>query len=524
MRKMRKILSALMLTALLLSVNSVCYAEEDAFAEADKPVETAESEQTPPPEQTPVPEQTPAPEQTPPPEQTPEPTPPEEPILTLPTALEIDTENIYRGMDKAYKDGYIPTVKDGKVYVVLPLIPSGEVYGDKITVTPDFSGAGTTFVVSNYQKTVNLTEEKINHTEETRKLFYVDFELPLSASRANGTFPLIIKIKAYDKSGTPIDSQFTVYVNITDVPVEETPVFSGGGGSTPTAEPIVLISKCEITPEKAVAGEQFTMKLTLKNSLETKSVENMLVSVDTGNLQINIEDDSNVFQIKGIEKGGTTELEVHFSSDKSIPAGKYVVSFSFSYDSGQTLKLSSSGSVVVEIKQPANMELVMPKIPDKVNAGETLPLSFQVMNMGRDSMYNVRCEISGYGLLPVNTGYIGTMAAGTSSTAKIDLYIGSLLMSEDYTGSEKYGDTTGTVKLIYEDASGEEFCEERQFETTIGSPIITGTVASANPEAEEEAAASQWWISVLILLVVIAAVAAFVILRRRSIRHESARH
>lgn len=80
------------------------------------------------------------------------------------------------------------------------------------------------------------------------------------------------------------------------------------------------------------------------------------------------------------------------------------------------------------------------------------------------------------------------------------------------------------VKLIYEDASGEEFCEERQFETTIGSPIITGTVASANPEAEEEAAASQWWISVLILLVVIAAVAAFVILRRRSIRHESARH
>lgn len=506
MRKMRKILSALMLTALLLSVNSVCYAEEDAFAEADKPAETAESEQTPPPEQTP------------------EPTPPEEPILALPTALEIDTENIYRGMDKAYKDGYIPTVKDGMVYVVIPLIPSGEVYGDKITVTPDFSGAGTTFVVSNYQKTVNLTEEKINNTEETRKLFYVDFELPLSASRANGTYPLIIKVKAYDMAGTPIDSQFTVYVNITDVPVEETPVFSGGGGSTPTAEPVVLISKCEITPEKTVSGEQFTMKLTLKNSLETKSVENMLVSIDTGNLQINIEDDSNVFQIKGIEKGGTTELEVHFSSDKSIPAGKYVVSFSFSYDSGQTLKLSSSGSVVVEIKQPANMELVMPKIPDKVNAGETLPLSFQVMNMGRDSMYNVRCEISGYGLLPVNTGYIGTMAAGTSSTAKIDLYIGSLLMSEDYTGSEKYGDTTGTVKLIYEDASGEEFCEEHEFETTIGSPIITGTVASANPEAEEEAAASQWWISVLILLVVIAAVAAFVILRRRSIRHESARH
>ena len=43
--------------------------------------------------------------------------------------------------------------------------------------------------------------------------------------------------------------------------------------------------------------------------------------------------------------------------------------------------------------------------------------------MGRDPMYNVRCVVSGFGFAPSNTGYIGTMGAGTSATTKIELYI-----------------------------------------------------------------------------------------------------
>ena len=153
------------------------------------------------------------------------------------------------------------------------------------------------------------------------------------------------------------------------------------------------------------------MTVTLKNSISTKYVRNMLVTVDTGNVQIDLDEDSNIFPIEKIDRGGEVELTLHFSTEPAIPSGKYPIHFSFKYDSSKTLNLSSNGSTVVEIQQPANMELVMPRFADSVSVGETVPVSFQVMNMGRSAMYNVRCTVSGYGLVPSNTGYIGTMEA-----------------------------------------------------------------------------------------------------------------
>ena len=188
-----------------------------------------------------------------------------------------------------------------------------------------------------------------------------------------------------------------------------------------------------------MAGEPFALTVTLKNSLTTKFVRNMLIKVDTGNLHIDLLEDSDIFQIDRIPAGGETELTIRFKTDSSLPAGKYPINFSFSYDSSKTLNLSSSGTALVEIRQPANMELVMPRFADSVTVGETIPVNFQVMNMGRDPMYNVRCVVSGFGFAPSNTGYIGTMNAGTSASTKIDLYIIALNASKGNENGSQYG-------------------------------------------------------------------------------------
>ena len=426
-------------------------------------------------------------------------------------------------MDKAYKSGYLPTIENGVVSIVLPLIPTDEIYGNEIVVSPDFSGTASTFVISNYQKTVCLTEEKINNTEETKTIYYVTFDLPLSPDRSNGTYPLIIKVKAYDKLGVPLEKQFTIYINITDIPTI-TPVPQTNSISTPTAEPVILIKDCIITPDKVFAGEEFTVKLTLQNSLNTKAIKNLLVSIDTGNLQINLNENGNVLKLDNIKANGSIDLDLNFSSDQSIPAGKYIISLNFTYDTWQTLRLSSTGTLVVDIHQPANMELVMPRIPEKTNSGETLPLSFQIMNMGRDSIFNVRCEVSGIGLIPYNTGYIGTMTAGSSSETTVNLYVGTLTMSEDYTGENMYGPTSGIVKLIYEDTSGEEYYKEFPFETSIGTPIIESSSTITELEEKEETA-SQWWISVLIILAIIIGFVSIILLfpRKRGIHEKTYR-
>ena len=287
---------------------------------------------------------------------------------------------------------------------------------------------------------------------------------------------------------------------------------------TPTAEPVVYISKTLLEPETAQVGESFTMTVTLKNSITTKFVRNMLVTVDTGNVMIDLDEDSKIFPIDRIDKGGEVELTLHFSTEPAIPSGKYPINFSFKYDSSKTLNLSSSGSTVVEIQQPANMELVMPRFADSVSVGETVPVSFQVMNMGRSSMYNVRCVVSGFGFVPSNTGYIGTMEAGTSKTTKVELYIIALNASSGNENGQQYGDTTGTVTLIYEDETGQEYSQEASFDTTVNRPVVQLPQNNSEEEKAEQRAGS-WWLSVSILGgVILAAVGTILFVRGKKRR------
>lgn len=442
-----------------------------------------------------------------------QPSVPPVPENTIPTALTIDTENIYDGMDKAYEDGYVPRTENGFMYIVLPMLSNGNIYQNRIKVSLGLgSGASSPFVMANYEKTFEMETVTPKNSNEEKELFLIEFTVKLSSERINGVYPVAVNISGYDDSGTPIDCSYTIYVTITDGKSNQV---TQPAPEVATAEPVVYISNSVVQPDKVMAGEEFTLTVTLKNSLATKSVKNMLVKIDTGNLHINLLENTNVFQVDKIPAGGETELTFRLGSDASIPAGKYNLNFTFNYDSSKTLNLSSSGSTIVEIHQPANMELVMPRFSQSVTVGETIPLSLQVMNMGRDPMYNVRCTVSGFGFAPANTGYIGTMDAGSSATTEVELYIIALNASQGNENGSQYGDTVGTVTLIYEDETGQEYQQETQFETTVNRPVVEVAQTASGEDAEEKAA-GQWWITVLILGgVILAAGIGFILIKRK---------
>lgn len=413
----------------------------------------------------------------------------------IPTILEIDTKNIYVGMSKAYEDGYVPTIQNGYMHLVLPLVPSGKVYKNRVKVSLSLDASSfSPFVIANYEKAFELESVVPENSIDVQEIFLITFDLKMSDNRRDGVYPVTLNISGYDEDGNPITYIYTIYVTISDGKAETITT----SVEIPAAEPVVYICKSVMLPERPMAGEEFTLSVTLKNSLTAKSIRNMLVTVDTGNMQINLLEDSNIFQINKIAAGGDTTLTLHLRADTSLPAGKYTLNFSFKYDSNETLNLASSGSAIIEVKQPTNMELVMPRFAESVTVGETVPMSLQVMNMGRDPMYNVRCVVSGYGFAPSNTGYIGKMEAGSSSTTKVELYIIALNASKGNENGNQYGDTTGKITLIFEDESGMEYQQETEFNTTVKRPIVAVTQTD-NPQETEEKATSQWWISVLIL-------------------------
>ena len=485
---------------------------EPAPSESSQPTEPSQPTQPTEPSQ-PTQPTTPSTDPTDPSTEPTLPSAPDLPESTIPTALTIDTENIYDGMDKAYEDGYVPRTENGFIYIVLPMLSNGNIYQNRIKVSLGLgSGASSPFVMANYEKTFELETVTPKNSNEEKELFLIEFTVRLSSERINGVYPVAVNISGYDDSGTPIDCSYTIYVTITD---GKTNQVTQPAPEVATAEPVVYISNRVVQPDKVMAGEEFTLTVTLKNSLATKSVKNMLVKIDTGNLHINLLENANVFQVDKIPAGGETELTFRLGSDASIPAGKYNLNFTFNYDSSKTLNLSSSGSTIVEIHQPANMELVMPRFSQSVTVGETIPLSLQVMNMGRDPMYNVRCTVSGFGFAPANTGYIGTMDAGSSATTEVELYIIALNASQGNENGSQYGDTVGTVTLIYEDETGQEYRQETQFETTVNRPVVEVAQTASGEDADEKAA-GQWWISVLILGgVILAAGFGFVLIKRK---------
>ena len=80
-------------------------------------------------------------------------TPSEETEETETTSLRIDDENVYDGMDKAYKNGYTPTVKNGTATIVLPLVCKRSDSENAIMVTPGLGNPSSSpFVYKNYQK------------------------------------------------------------------------------------------------------------------------------------------------------------------------------------------------------------------------------------------------------------------------------------------------------------------------------------------------------------------------------------
>ena len=505
-------------------------APEDIAQEATEtpaPTETlATAEPTAEPTTEPTAEPTAAPTAEPTAEPTTEPT--AIPVTDEPAAeavsLRIDDANIYEGMDRAYKDGYVPQVADGTVTLVLPLTASGKVRGDKITVTPNLGDAGVCPIqYRNYQKTFALTENTVTIPTRTVTAYLVRFDFPLRDDRQNGTYPIVLDVRAADVYGAPIQQSYTCYVTITDgpAPVDETPVYGGGGvpaTDVPMSDPRVLVSRYKVDPSPVMAGEDFTVTVTLKNTSGEEAVQNMLVTVTGESGDLVLKNDTSTIFLGDLAAGGTTELKLKYGTNRDTPARRYDIALAMEFDDAEAVTMSSNGSVTVAVAQPVQVELAPFTMPSEMNAGETVQLSFQVMNLGRTEIYNARVELDVPGLSPSGNAFIGNMDPGTSATETLNVFAG---MKE---GDERYGYTSGVARLIYEDVDGQEYTQEVNTTTNVKELVI----ATKDPAAEQEQADKarsqkiQWWVFVAAGGVVIIALALILGLRKRSAG--SARH
>ncbi len=399
-------------------------------------------------------------------------------------ALEVDTRNLYEGMEHPYENGYMPRVADDTVQIVLPLRSVRRIRGDRLKAALNLgTGSELPFVAANYEKEFSKEQVVPLNAEEPQEIYLVSFSVKLTDGRINGTYPIEIRISAQDDHGRPVAMNYTVFVTITDGQSGEPEIPAAPEPEKPTAEPVVYISSAKLEPQTAMAGEPFTLTLTLHNSQSEKAVEDLLVTVEPANLQINLLEDSTVISVGEIAPGEDAVLVLHFSTDPAIAAEKQKINFRFQYNSGESLGLHSEGSYILDVRQSARLDYDGAVLPVKVFQQDMVTLSVNLMNTGKSTLYNCRISYEIDGLTSGGTTFVGEIPAGENKVGN-----GALRVS-----SEQLGEVHGTALITYEDAFGQVYTQTAELTTNIAEKQITETETQQSEKKDR-----HWWLFVLL--------------------------
>ena len=429
------------------------------------------------------------------PNPTPEPTPQPTPVVEQ---LIIDSWNLYDGMDRTYQQGYVPRIVNGCCYIIFPLI--GETYDGKVTVTADLgTTADSPFVFGNYSQTA---------AGWGRYVFM--FEIPLVKGRINGSYPVTLKADYLDVLGQQKQQSFTVFVTVAD---GKNPPDPNDVPKQEVEKPELFISACEITPDTVGGDGEFSVNVKIDNigSIRARSVRLTYGSEAEGILPY---DTNNAILLDNIASGEGAEAAFKMRTTKDVIAGSRAFFITLDYVDLYGGVYTATRQFLVNVTQPAEMTYDSISLPKSVTAGETFTLPANVFNIGKSPLRNVTVNLTGAGLFPTSSVFLGDIQPGQAGYGEMKVFVGMLSMTEGYT--ESYGKTTGVYTVTYTDDAGETHTAEQQLSTEIKQPILDGEKTDAEKQAEEEQkrAMSQWWISALAAFAVIAIIVAVIVVSK----------
>lgn len=419
--------------------------------------------------------------------------------------LKIDNNNTYDTMPQSYSDGYEPEIIDDYAKIILPL------YCDSIN-PPVSVDAGinlgdissTPFIVKNYEKTIPLAEYESSDGNK-RQLYLVCFTLAMKPDRVNGTYPVDIEVK-YEN----ITETFRVYATInngieTGIKTEEPPImdtettghaddlladFSDSSSDTNavTTETVILPPKTVITSvdgNTVKAGNIAELHITVKNTSEREDIKNLTAKISAMSEYLILNDDSDTVFVDEIKRNETKEIVYKYLVKSDAPSGSETINLSFSYYYANGISTAESSSITLNITQDTQVEFSDVIIPNKVTVSDSLDLNIQAINLGKNTIRNVRAVIECDGLYSSGAAFIGEIQGESSAESTLNVSVSSK------SGAEMYGKTNGKIVFYYTDSDGTEHVTEQNFETVIASPFTDYSYE------ETEQTSPKYWIYIM---------------------------
>ncbi len=328
--------------------------------------------------------------------------------------------------------------------------------------------------------------------------------------------------------------------------------YAGGGDTVGSVErvhrqPKFLLLSDSLDDEQLTAGQEYAFTTVFQNVTGDEPVYNMKVTLKTESEAIDFSCSS--FYFGKVRAQETVSLPTCLSVKPNAQAGKAAVLFDFDYENDQGTAYTATEEVELDIYQPSQLVLEGFRLAPQLYSTDTVDGNFTVHNAGKAAVYNVRIDFAGQGLFSTGSAFAGNLEAGASYEGALRIYVGNKMMKSlgdtgtaspdgaeegdagtagsdgaeegdagaagsdgaeegdagaagsdgaaaGNTGSadEKYGQTTGTLTLTYEDAYGEIYTQTQEFATEILEPQVV-KLSVEKPEEQT----NQWQAAVLVL-------------------------
>lgn len=274
--------------------------------------------------------------------------------------------------------------------------------------------------------------------------------------------------------------------------------------SSKSSTPNIIVRSYNYGGVPIAAGDDFGFDVTFENTSRTKSVDNIVMTIETGE-GVLIRSASNTYYYDGLgagaSRGESVDMQVLPSAEKSSVT--LSISFKYEYvDNGERTPVTTEQTVSIPCYKPDKLEVVLDPLP-AAQPGIEQNVGLSYVNKGQGSLSNVKAEIVGdvNALTPVQN--LGNFEPGKSG----NIYF---VVIPDAPGELEF-----TIKLTYEDPNMDEKVLEFPCVMTVEEAVEEYPITDEELMSEEEGSSHKLPIIIAVAVIAAAAAAAFIIIRKR---------
>lgn len=299
----------------------------------------------------------------------------------------------------------------------------------------------------------------------------------------------------------------------------------GGGGSgedDPQAPPKLRILDCEVDRDEIYPGDTVEIQVTLKNSSAASGVEDVRIVYESASQEVLPVNSVNSIYVDRIRAGGTCQISFPMEVGYSLTSDSQRITLTMEFSDDSAQSLTCTENIFLKVTPSFAVMVDQPSMAASVESGSAQDITVNVYNTGGSPVKNVICSLEMEGVTPAGSAFGGDIEAGQSASVVLHTLIGKLESSvtnadgandadgendalaadgsSPSSGSDGYGQTTGTVYVRYQDEAGNEYTQQVS--------VTTRIVPAEGEEIPEETVekSSQWWVSIVIALIVLQAV------------------